>query len=92
MAYFYRSVFSQFYTNASKAAKPSDLDYLYTAWYKVYGEYFDYSRPWNCKDAKLRMPAICTKLKTSMLSSGCTSTDADRVLKYFKKWYKDLFE
>ncbi len=87
----YRGNFTRFYLAASKAAKDSDLDYLYNAWYNVYGYGFDGSTPWDHKDPKFRVPAICPKLKTYMLSHGCSATDADRVLKYFKKWYKDSF-
>lgn len=91
MEYLYRPNFTRYYLGVSKAAKDSDLEYLYMAWLKVYGCGFDGSKPWNSKDPKLKMPAICTKLRTNMISSGCKSTDADRVLKHFKQWYKESF-
>lgn len=65
---------------------------FFSAWREIYGFAFNDSQPWSCNDPKRRVPAVCTRMKTYMLSHGCTSTDADRVLKYFKKWYKDLFD
>lgn len=84
--------FKNFYNNSSKVAKQSDLDYFFDAWRAVYGWYFSESTPWSSTNPKYKMPAVCSLVRTGMLSRGCDATTADRVLKYFKKWYKDTYD
>ena len=84
--------FSNYYLNSSRVGKQEDLNYFYSAWRAVYGPCFNDATPWVNSDPKFRVPGIVPKIKTRMLSIGCSATDADRVLKAFKKWYKDTYE
>lgn len=83
--------FQNYYLGISKVGKSEDLDYLFKAWNRVYGCAFWYSEPWYAKDPEDRMPKICTRLKTKMISLGCDATTATRVIKYFKIWYADTY-
>lgn len=84
--------FTNYYLAATRVGSQSDLDYFYKAWYQVYGYLFKDSTPWNSTSPEYRVPKIVPKVRTKMLSIGCSATDADRVLKSFKKWYKDSYE
>ena len=84
--------FTNYYLAATRVGSKEDLDYFYEAWYQVYGYGFATSTPWSCKDPKDRVPTIVPRIRTKMLSIGCSATDSDRVLKAFKKWYKDTYQ
>lgn len=84
--------FSNYYLNSTRVGKDGDLKCFYNAWKSVYGYYFNDSTPWNSKDPAFKVPKVCSKIRTKMLSMGATSATADRVINSFKKWYKDTCE
>lgn len=84
--------FTNYYMNSTRVGKDEDLRRFYNAWKSVYGYYFNDSTPWTSTDLACRVPKICPKIKTKMLSMGATSAAADRVINSFKKWYKDTYE
>lgn len=83
--------FRNFYLGSTRVGKASDLDYFFRAWYNVYNGGFSFSEPWNAKDPALRVPKVCTRVKTRMISIGCDATTASRVIASFKKWYFDTY-
>ena len=83
--------FKTYYLNSSRVGTAADVDYFFTGWNKAYGCCFTDAKPWASTDPKYKVPAICTKVKTAMMSNGCSNTDATRVINAFKKWYKDMY-
>lgn len=82
--------FRNYYLNATKVGKVDDVNNFFIAWRNTYGCCFDDSRPWNA-DPAYRVPKICTRIKTRMLSMDCDANTATRVIKAFKKWYADTY-
>lgn len=82
--------FTNYYFNSSRLARRSDLECFFWFWKDAYGTVFNNSSLWNA-DSEYRVPKVCGRVRTAMLSRGCDKPTADRVLKYFKAWYKDTY-
>lgn len=83
--------FTNYYLNTTRVGSNSDLDYFYKAWYRMYNTGFSYSQPWGATNPEYRVPKVCAKVKTAMLSMGCDAKAATRVITSFKKWYNETY-